>query len=160
VGEAGRRLFRTDHRRSSSGGSRAPAPKLLCTRRAGRRFGLHHHYLVAQFARKDVTVILSGVGATSCSAATVGTSAGTTTATIGSGPWLRRNVLHPLFRALPSDRHSKVMNLFRYLRTYVESHEHSFDERYRAYVQVFARTWCRRLLRDGGSVQLDARTSR
>jgi asparagine synthase (glutamine-hydrolysing) len=32
------------------------------------------------------------------------------------------------------------MNLSRYLRTYILSHEDPFDERYRSYVQVFSRT--------------------
>ena len=62
--------------------------------------------------------------------------------------WLRRNVLQPLASALPSDRHSRLLNLSRHLRTYLLSHEGALEDRYRAYVQVVSRASVASLLRE------------
>src|SRR5205823_1823371 len=62
--------------------------------------------------------------------------------------WLRHRVATPLLRALPSDRHSPLLNLARHLRMYADSYDEPLAERYRSYVQVFGRVAAERLLRN------------
>jgi asparagine synthase (glutamine-hydrolysing) len=68
--------------------------------------------------------------------------------------WLRRTA-SAIGKRLPSDRHSPLLNLSRLTKGFLESAELSFEDRYRAYVQVFPLDEARRLQCLDGAGQPD-----
>ena len=113
-------------------------------------------YLVSEFARRDVTVILSGVGGDELFGGYRRYLGSHYRARLDRVPGPLRRAAMALADRLPADRHSPILDAMRLARGFLASADMPFDERYRSYMAVFPDDTAESLLREPAAREFDA----
>ena len=113
-------------------------------------------YLVSEFARRDVTVILSGVGGDELFGGYRRYLGSHYRARLDRVPGPLRRAAMALADRLPADRHSPILDAMRLARGFLASADLPFDERYRSYMEVFHDDSAESLLRAPAAREFDA----
>ena len=113
-------------------------------------------YLVSEFARRDVTVILSGVGGDELFGGYRRYLGSHYRAVLDRVPPVLRRAAIALGGRLPSDRHSRVLNAMRLARGFLTTAALPFEERYLSYMSVFDDEAAAELLRSPAQREYNA----
>ncbi len=105
-------------------------------------------YLVSEFAHRDVTVILSGVGGDELFGGYRRYLGSHYQAYFDRLPPMLRRAAAAIGQRLPSDRHSPLLNVARLAKGFLSSAGLPLDERYRSYVEVFSDDVAAELMRE------------